>query len=222
MLTTGAAANGGSCVARHEGRVVFVRYAPTGRWCGPASPGTADPIGMPRLFEIIEPSSPTGSTTVPDRRVDGAGCCDLAFADPATRRIKATRWWQTSWPPRGFMGRGQAEPVGSGAVGAGAPGCAGRRRRRPARFATTAPTGDRPALRSCPPAWTTAGIETAGRAQNVHAVLDDDGRTGTSSRPPAGRGRRVGGGPARRGARCNGSVSRCGAFGDGVPGSVPP
>ncbi len=26
-LTTGAAANGGSCVARHEGRVVFVRYA---------------------------------------------------------------------------------------------------------------------------------------------------------------------------------------------------
>ena len=26
-LTTGPAANGGSCVARHDGRVVFVRYA---------------------------------------------------------------------------------------------------------------------------------------------------------------------------------------------------
>ena len=26
-LTVGAPANGGSCVARHEGRVVFVRYA---------------------------------------------------------------------------------------------------------------------------------------------------------------------------------------------------
>ena len=26
-LTVGAPANGGSCVARHDGRVVFVRYA---------------------------------------------------------------------------------------------------------------------------------------------------------------------------------------------------
>ena len=27
VVSTGAAANGGSCVARHEGRVIFVRYA---------------------------------------------------------------------------------------------------------------------------------------------------------------------------------------------------
>ena len=31
-LTVGPPANGGSCVARHDGRVVFVRYALPARW----------------------------------------------------------------------------------------------------------------------------------------------------------------------------------------------
>ena len=49
-LTTGPPANGGSCVARHEGRVVFVRYALPGETVKVAGGRlTTDPIGTPTL-----------------------------------------------------------------------------------------------------------------------------------------------------------------------------
>ena len=91
-LTTGAAANGGSCVARHEGRVVFVRYA---------LPGEKVRVRLRRaqrdrtsywnaeVIEVIEPAEDRVDPLCPIAGVDGAGCCDLAFADPvAARRLK--------------------------------------------------------------------------------------------------------------------------------------
>lgn len=91
-LTTGAAANGGSCVARHDGRVVFVRYALpfetvrvrlTGKAGGRGSYWNAE------VIEVLEASEDRIDPLCPIAGVDGSGCCDLAFADPgAARRLK--------------------------------------------------------------------------------------------------------------------------------------
>ena len=89
-LTAGPPANGGSCVARHDGRVVFVRYA---------LPGETVRVRVDRadrgsywhadVVEVIEPSPDRVDSLCPIAGVDGAGCCDLAFAEPAAvRRIK--------------------------------------------------------------------------------------------------------------------------------------
>jgi len=91
-LTTGPAANGGSCVARHDGRVVFVRHALPGetvrvRLTGGATPSTSYWTGD--AVEILEPAPGRIESLCPIAGVDGAGCCDLAFAEPATaRRLK--------------------------------------------------------------------------------------------------------------------------------------
>ena len=55
-LTTGPPANGGSCVARHDGRVVFVRYALPGetvRVGATATSGGRAERGLPPNGEAI-------------------------------------------------------------------------------------------------------------------------------------------------------------------------
>ncbi|HEY9264616.1 MAG TPA: TRAM domain-containing protein, partial [Mycobacterium sp.] len=91
-LTTGDAANGGSCVARHEGRVVFVRYALPGETVRARLTGGAGGRGSywnAEVVEVLEPSPDRIDSLCPIAGVDGAGCCDLAFAEPAAaRRLK--------------------------------------------------------------------------------------------------------------------------------------
>lgn len=88
-LTTGPAANGGSCVARHEGRVVFVRYALPGETVRVRVVDERGSYWRAEVVEVIEPSPDRVDSLCPIAGVDGAGCCDLAFADPAaTRRLK--------------------------------------------------------------------------------------------------------------------------------------
>ncbi|MCW2690818.1 MAG: SAM-dependent methyltransferase, tRNA(uracil-5)-methyltransferase [Mycobacterium sp.] len=88
-LTTGAPANGGSCVARHEGRVVFVRYALPGERVRVRVTGDRGSYWHAEVVEVIEPSADRVDPLCPIAGVDGAGCCDLAFADPAAaRRLK--------------------------------------------------------------------------------------------------------------------------------------
>ena len=92
ILTTGPAANGGSCVARHDGRVVFVRYALPGetvraRLSGPAGAGTS--YWTADAVAVLDPAPGRIDSLCPIAGVDEAGCCDLAFADPvAARRLK--------------------------------------------------------------------------------------------------------------------------------------
>ncbi len=91
-LTTGAAANGGSCVARHEGRVVFVRYALPAETVRVRTTGGAGRRGSywnAEVIEVLEPAADRVDSLCAIAGVDGAGCCDLAFVEPAAaRRLK--------------------------------------------------------------------------------------------------------------------------------------
>ena len=122
-LTTGPAANGGSCVARHEGRVVFVRHALPGekvrvRLSGAAAPNTSYWTGD--AVEILEPAEGRVDSLCPIAGADGAGCCDLAFAEPeAARRLKGAVVANQLDRLGGYRWREDAEavaePVGDGA-----------------------------------------------------------------------------------------------------------
>ena len=85
-LSVGAPANGGSCVARHEGRVVFVRYALPGEQVRVRITENRGSYWHAETVEVIEPSPQRITSLCPIAGVDGAGCCDLAFAEPAALR----------------------------------------------------------------------------------------------------------------------------------------
>jgi tRNA/tmRNA/rRNA uracil-C5-methylase (TrmA/RlmC/RlmD family) len=89
-LTVGAPANGGSCVARHDGRVVFVRYALPGELVRVQVTADRGSYWHAETIEVIEPSADRIASLCPIAGVDGAGCCDLAFVEPAAgRALKA-------------------------------------------------------------------------------------------------------------------------------------
>lgn len=89
-LVAGAPANGGSCVARHEGRVVFVRYALPGERVRVRVTADRGTYWHAEVVEVIEPSRDRTTPLCPIAGAGGAGCCDLAFARPeAARELKA-------------------------------------------------------------------------------------------------------------------------------------
>ena len=113
VLTTGPAANGGSCVARHDGRVVFVRYALPGERVRVRITSERGSYWHAEAIEVLEASPDRIDPLCPIAGPDGAGCCDLAFADPsAVRAIKG----QVVANQLGRLGdhdwAGEAEPVG--------------------------------------------------------------------------------------------------------------
>jgi tRNA/tmRNA/rRNA uracil-C5-methylase (TrmA/RlmC/RlmD family) len=122
-LTTGPPANGGSCVARHEGRVVFVRYALPGETVKVRVVGDHGSYWHADVVEVIDPSPDRIDSLCPIAGVDGAGCCDLAFAEPdATRRLKGAVVANQLSRLGGYHWRDEdsaaAEPVGDvGATG---------------------------------------------------------------------------------------------------------
>jgi tRNA/tmRNA/rRNA uracil-C5-methylase (TrmA/RlmC/RlmD family) len=85
-LTVGAPANGGSCVARHDGRVVFVRYALPGERVRVRVTADRGSYWHAETVEVIEPSDDRRASLCPIAGVEGAGCCDLAFVEPAAAR----------------------------------------------------------------------------------------------------------------------------------------
>jgi tRNA/tmRNA/rRNA uracil-C5-methylase (TrmA/RlmC/RlmD family) len=86
-VVTGAPANGGSCVAHHEGRVVFVRYALPGERVRVRVTADRGSYWHAEVVEVIEPSDDRVASLCPIAGVDGAGCCDLAFAAPEAARV---------------------------------------------------------------------------------------------------------------------------------------
>ena len=118
-LTVGAPANGGSCVARHDGRVVFVRYALPGEVVRARVTGERGSHWHAEAVEILEPSADRIEPLCPIAGIDGSGCCDLAFAEPAAaRKLKGDVVGNQLGRLGGYEWEGTAEEVGSvGATG---------------------------------------------------------------------------------------------------------
>ncbi|WP_306356714.1 MULTISPECIES: class I SAM-dependent RNA methyltransferase [unclassified Nocardia] len=87
----GPPGHGGFCVARHEGRVLFVRHGLPGELV--RARVTEDRGGSfcrAEAFEILEPSPDRVPALCPVSGVGGAGCCDFSYATPeAQRGLKA-------------------------------------------------------------------------------------------------------------------------------------
>ncbi|QUR69671.1 class I SAM-dependent RNA methyltransferase [Mycobacterium spongiae] len=81
-VVAGAPANGGSCVAHHAGRVVFVRYALPGERVRVRVTADRGSYWHAEVVEVIDPSSDRRAPLCPIAGVNGSGCCDLAFAAP--------------------------------------------------------------------------------------------------------------------------------------------
>ena len=76
-------------MARHEGRVVFVRYALPGERVRVRVVADRESYWHAEVVEVLEVSPDRIEPLCPIAGVDGAGCCDLAFAAPlAARRLK--------------------------------------------------------------------------------------------------------------------------------------
>ena len=111
-LVAGAPANGGSCVAHHEGRVVFVRYALPGERVRVRVTADRGSYWHAEVIEVIEPSADRIESLCPIAGVDGAGCCDLAFAAPeAARALKAQVVANQLERLGGHRWSGEAEPL---------------------------------------------------------------------------------------------------------------
>lgn len=90
-LELGDPAHGGFCVARHEGRVVFVRYGIPGERVRALV--TEDGGGRHCFAEavtILRASPGRVEPACPISGPGGAGCCDLAHIDVATQRAVKT------------------------------------------------------------------------------------------------------------------------------------
>lgn len=86
-LRLGPPGHGGFCVARYEGRVVFVRHGLPGELV--SARVTEDRGGSfcrADAVEIVEPSPDRVPRTCPVSGPGGAGCCDFAHASPAAQR----------------------------------------------------------------------------------------------------------------------------------------
>lgn len=114
-LVTGPPANGGSCVAHHEGRVVFVRYALPGERVRVRVTSERESYWHAEVVEVIEPSDDRVASLCPIAGADGAGCCDLAFAAPqAVRALKAQVVANQLSRLGGYDWSGEAEPLSDG------------------------------------------------------------------------------------------------------------
>jgi tRNA/tmRNA/rRNA uracil-C5-methylase (TrmA/RlmC/RlmD family) len=196
-LTTGPPANGGSCVARHEGRVVFVRYALPGERVRVRVVADRGSYWHADVVEVVEASPDRVDPLCPIAGVDGAGCCDLAFVDPeAARRLKGAVVANQLAKLGGYHWCDEqdasAEPVGGGeAVGwrtrvrlaTGDDGRAGFHRYHSAELVTDLRCGQLPT-------GALDGLADNGwpTGAHLHVAIDDDGtRHVVQSGPRIGR-----------------------------------
>ncbi|CPR12410.1 putative alanine and valine and glycine rich protein [Mycobacterium bohemicum DSM 44277] len=180
-VVAGAPANGGSCVAHHEGRVVFVRYALPGERVRVRVTADRGSYWHAEVVEVIEPSADRIASLCPIAGVDGSGCCDLAFATPeAARAIKADVVANQLQRLGGHQWSGEAQPLsespGTGwrtrvRLEVGDDGCPGFHRYHSDRLVTD--------LRCAQlPDGMLDGLDVPGwpPAAQLHVAVDDDGQ----------------------------------------------
>lgn len=193
-VTVGAAANGGSCVARHDGRVIFVRYALPGETVRVRVLSERGSYWHAEVLEVLQASADRVDSLCPIAGVGGSGCCDLAFATPAAaRRLKGEVVANQLSRLGGF--EWGADPVAEevGTVGAtgwrtrvrldvGADGRAGFHRYHSDELVTDL---------SCAqvPAGMLAELPSAPAKAALHVVLDDDGQRHVVRSGPRGKGK---------------------------------
>ncbi len=180
-LTVGPPANGGSCVARHDGRVVFVRYALPGERVRVRVNADRGSYWHAEAVEVIEPSADRVESLCPIAGVDGAGCCDLAFVEPvAARALKAEVVSNQLARLGNYQWNGEAQqlsPTGSTGwrtrirLDVGADGRPGFHRYRSDDLVTDLNCGQLPA------GMTDGLTDTAWPpGAHLHVVIDDDGQ----------------------------------------------
>ncbi|MEB4210853.1 TRAM domain-containing protein [Mycobacterium sp. 94-17] len=115
-LTTDAPANGGSCIAHHEGRVVFVRYALPGERVRVRVTADRGSYWHAEVIDVVDAAPGRVASLCPIAGVDGAGCCDLAFAAPeVARTLKAEIVANQLERLGGHAWSGEAEPLADSA-----------------------------------------------------------------------------------------------------------
>jgi len=86
-VVLGAPAHGGFCVARHDGRVVFVRHGlPGERVFAVVTEDRGGAFCFADTVEILEASADRIEPVCPISGPGGAGCCDLAHVAPEAQR----------------------------------------------------------------------------------------------------------------------------------------
>jgi len=99
-------------VAHHEGRVVFVRYALPGERVRARITADHGSYWHAEAFEVLDASPHRIDSLCPIAGVDGAGCCDLAFAEPeAARELKAQVVANQLERLGGYSWQGEAQPL---------------------------------------------------------------------------------------------------------------
>ena len=189
VLSTGPAANGGSCVARHDGRVVFVRYALPGERVRVRLTAQKGSYWHADAVEVLEASPDRIDPLCPVAGVDGAGCCDLAFVEPGAARLLKAEVVANQLARLGdYTWAGVAEPVGSGdpcgwrtrvRLGVGPDGRPGLHRYHSNDLVTDLRCGQLPE-------GMLAGLDVARwrGCEQIHVAIDDDGTrlVGTTAR----------------------------------------
>lgn len=180
-LVVGPPANGGSCVARHDGRVVFVRYALPGERVRARVTAERGSYWHAMAVEILDPSPHRVPSQCRIAGPEGAGCCDLAFVTAdAARAIKADVVANQLSRLGGFAWAGTGEEVGSaGTTGwrtrvrldVGADGRAGFHRYHSSDLVTDLGCGQLP----------TGLLDVVAQGKwtpgaQLHVAMDDDGR----------------------------------------------
>ncbi|MBF6065517.1 class I SAM-dependent RNA methyltransferase [Nocardia terpenica] len=91
-LRLGPPGHGGFCVARHEGRVLFVRHGLPGELVrARVTEDRGKSFCRAEAVQILEASPDRVPATCPVSGPGGAGCCDFSFATPAAQRaLKAS------------------------------------------------------------------------------------------------------------------------------------